>query len=84
MASLHEAQTVNLTNVFLDDNAAATLANGLRENTTVTRINLLRNRIGDEGVSTLAGALKLNTTVTDINFTSIILKPMVRWRLLTR
>jgi Ran GTPase-activating protein (RanGAP) involved in mRNA processing and transport len=42
-----------------------TLANALKENTTVTEINLSHNQIRDEGASALADALKVNTSVTN-------------------
>jgi len=44
----------------------AALAEALKTNTTVTKVDLSGNEIGDSGVVALVDALKTNTTVTEI------------------
>jgi hypothetical protein len=67
MESLHELQLVDLAGAWVDNDDVQTLANALKENMTVTVVNLCDNEIGAEGASALADALKENTTVTEIH-----------------
>jgi Ran GTPase-activating protein (RanGAP) involved in mRNA processing and transport len=67
IASLHEIQSVELKNANIDAEGASALADALKANTSLTKIDIAANRIGNEGVSALADALKLNTSVTNIN-----------------
>jgi hypothetical protein len=64
---LHKTQTVDLLTAGIGDARATTLANGLRENTTVTSINLYMNTVGAEGALALADALKVNTLLRVID-----------------
>jgi Ran GTPase-activating protein (RanGAP) involved in mRNA processing and transport len=75
VALLHETRSVDLTlagsqwspysTIYADD--ASALAIALKENTSVTRINLCRHQIGNNGASAFADALGVNTSVTSIN-----------------
>ena len=49
---------------------ALALADGLRQNATVTELNLKCNRIGDEGARALADGLRENATMAwmELNF----------------
>ncbi|KAL0238607.1 hypothetical protein GEMRC1_013080 [Eukaryota sp. GEM-RC1] len=51
----------------IGNEGAIALAEALKVNSTVTRINLEFNSIGNEGAIALAEALKVNSTVTRIN-----------------
>jgi hypothetical protein len=63
MESPHEMQSVELERKGIDDYGVKTLANGLKENTTVTDINFCSNEIRVKGASALADVLRVNTTV---------------------
>ena len=43
------------------------IGEALKENTSLTRINLSNNKIGDEGGKAIGVALKVNTTLTWID-----------------
>jgi Ran GTPase-activating protein (RanGAP) involved in mRNA processing and transport len=64
MESLHEMQSVNLAKAGIDNDSIRMLANALKENKSVTKIDLRANKIGAKGASALADALKVNKTVT--------------------
>jgi hypothetical protein len=49
--SLHETQSVDVQRARIDNDKAEMLAIALKENTTVTNINLRQNQIGDEGAT---------------------------------
>jgi hypothetical protein len=62
LESLHEMQSVNLQGAGIGVDCVLSLANALKENTTVTKITLTytNNGINDEGAAALADALKVN------------------------
>ena len=51
----------------IDDAAAAVIAAVLEANTTLTNLDLSRNRVGPAGAESLATALKTNTTLTNLD-----------------
>ncbi|KAL0239844.1 hypothetical protein GEMRC1_009952 [Eukaryota sp. GEM-RC1] len=55
---------------FIGDEGALALADVLKVNTSIKRIELSHNDIGHEGTFALAGVLKVNTTITNINLMS--------------
>jgi Ran GTPase-activating protein (RanGAP) involved in mRNA processing and transport len=58
IASLHEAQVVDLKRANIDDEGAVALADALKANTSGTEIDISENQISDVGASALADALK--------------------------
>lgn len=54
----------------LGENGAIAIAEMLKENTTVTDLDLSNNEIGDNGAIAIAEMLKDNITITDVNFSS--------------
>jgi hypothetical protein len=58
------------TDATLSDNFASikALAEVLKTNTTLTKLNLSKNSIGNQGASAFAEALKTNTTLTTLDF----------------
>lgn len=75
LQALHRRLIVNdetLSVIYLGSNSVTAedvviLADGLRQNVTVTKLNLMDNNIGDEGTSALADCLHENVTLTDIS-----------------
>jgi hypothetical protein len=67
---LHEMQSVDMGEGGNDDDGVKTLANALKENTTVTEISIFHNEIGAKGAAALADALEVNTSVTTISLLS--------------
>lgn len=59
---------INLSIEEITDNQAKTLAEALKENSTVRRINIQHNKISDEGIVEIINALKKNKAIEDINF----------------
>ena len=57
----------NLHSKKIGDAGAATLARDLRDNTSITAINLAYNAIGAAGAASLADLLSHNTSITEIN-----------------
>jgi len=51
----------------IGDEGAATLAEALKHNTSLTTLDLRGNRIGDEGAAMLAEAVQHNTSLTTLN-----------------
>jgi Ran GTPase-activating protein (RanGAP) involved in mRNA processing and transport len=84
MESLHELQIVDLAYADIDNDGVTTLANALKDNTTVKKINLYDNDISDEGAAALADALKVNTSVTTIDLRENKSVTRVQRRLQTR
>ncbi|KAL0238378.1 hypothetical protein GEMRC1_012851 [Eukaryota sp. GEM-RC1] len=60
----------NSKNEHIGNDGAIALADALKVNSTVTKINLECNSIGTEGAIALADALKVNSTVTKISLSS--------------
>ncbi len=55
-----------LKNCSITQHGATAIADGLRNNSTLRRLNLDRNRIGDEGMAALSKALP-HTSLTSIS-----------------
>jgi Ran GTPase-activating protein (RanGAP) involved in mRNA processing and transport len=51
---------------IIEDYAIA-IANMIKENTTIVKLNLERNRLGITGIDVIADALRVNTTITNLN-----------------
>jgi hypothetical protein len=45
---------------IINDEGAAIIADGLRQNTTLTTLNLRNNKIGNEGLAAIASAMRVN------------------------
>jgi Ran GTPase-activating protein (RanGAP) involved in mRNA processing and transport len=46
---------------------AIAIANMIKENTTIVKLNLERNCLGEIGIDVIADALRVNTTITNLN-----------------
>ncbi|PFX18326.1 Nucleotide-binding oligomerization domain-containing protein 2 [Stylophora pistillata] len=62
-----QVKSVSLRSGEMNDDGAVILANVLKENRTVTNLNLSRNNIGDDGATGLAEALKSNVSLKELN-----------------
>ncbi|KAL6069141.1 Myotubularin-like phosphatase domain [Balamuthia mandrillaris] len=60
-------EVLDLSNCYLDDFAAAQLAEALASNNTVIEIDLQSNLIGDEGLALICRMLRTNRTLTSLN-----------------
>ncbi len=58
--------TINLSYDTIGDEGAKYVAEALKVNTSLTKIDLADNNIGDEGAKDVAEALKVNTSLTKI------------------
>eukprot|EP01125_Pyxidicula_operculata_P021013 TRINITY_DN7933_c0_g1_i1.p1 TRINITY_DN7933_c0_g1~~TRINITY_DN7933_c0_g1_i1.p1 ORF type:complete len:326 (-),score=36.54 TRINITY_DN7933_c0_g1_i1:33-896(-) len=58
---------LKLSSARIDDLGAKKIAEGLKNNFTLTELNLSRNRIGEEGVKCLSEALKTNNSITTLD-----------------
>ena len=56
-----------MTNNDIGSRGATVLADALKYNNTLTRLNLCLNGIGDAGAESLAEALKTNTALTELD-----------------
>ena len=75
-------ESVDLCGVGIGDAGATKLAGMLRENETVTTMNLRFNQIGDEGARALADGLRENETVTTMRLSNNrIGNEGARWRM---
>ena len=70
LGSSLELQTLRCRNATINAANAVVLADVLKSNTTVTKLDLSRNFIGDSGAAGLAEALKSNTTLTVLNMSN--------------
>ena len=57
---------MNLTGNYVGDTSAASLAEAMRVNKTLTQLDLSYNNIGDTGATSLAEAVKFNATLTKL------------------
>ena len=70
LGSSLELQTLRCRNATINAANAVVLADVLKSNTTVTKLDLSCNFIGDSGAAGLAEALKYNTTLTVLNMSN--------------
>ncbi|XP_009815642.2 leiomodin-3 [Gavia stellata] len=61
-------KTFSLANVGADDNVAFTLANMLRENRSITTLNIDSNFISGKGIVAIMRCLQYNETLTELRF----------------
>ncbi|NXE12036.1 LMOD3 protein, partial [Lophotis ruficrista] len=61
-------KTFSLANVGADDNVAFALANMLRENRTITTLNIDSNFISGKGIVAIMRCLQYNETLTELRF----------------
>uniref|UniRef100_A0A8C0FH34 Leiomodin-3 n=1 Tax=Bubo bubo TaxID=30461 RepID=A0A8C0FH34_BUBBB len=61
-------KTFSLANVGADDNVAFALANMLRENRSITTLNIDSNFISGKGIVAIMRCLQYNETVTELRF----------------
>ncbi|NXS47244.1 LMOD3 protein, partial [Balaeniceps rex] len=61
-------KTFSLANVGADDNVAFALANMLRENRSITTLNIDSNCISGKGIVAIMRCLQYNETVTELRF----------------
>ncbi|NXL27012.1 LMOD3 protein, partial [Glaucidium brasilianum] len=61
-------KTFSLANVGADDNVAFALANMLRENRSITTVNIDSNFISGKGIVAIMRCLQYNETVTELRF----------------
>jgi len=64
--ALEEFNSIHLVGNFIGDKGAKLIAEALKENKTLTWLNLCRNDIGDEGAKLIAEALRINKTLTTL------------------
>ena len=70
LGSALELQTLRCRNATINAANAVVLADVLKSNTTMTKLDLSRNFVGDSGAAGLAEALKSNTTLTVLNMSN--------------
>ena len=56
---------------IIGNKGAVSIAQSLKENKTLTILELSGNQIGDEGACAISEALKVNTTLSNITFRKI-------------
>ncbi|CAJ0919781.1 unnamed protein product [Ranitomeya imitator] len=61
-------KTFSMTNVGADENAAFTLANMLRENRSITTLNIESNFITGKGIVAIVRCLQFNESLTELRF----------------
>ena len=59
---------INLCNKSIDDDAAAVIAFGLRNNMTVRRLDVSKNQISDDGMVAIINSLSTNITIEELKF----------------
>ncbi|KAM4022869.1 leiomodin-3 [Anomaloglossus baeobatrachus] len=61
-------KTFSMTNVGADENAAFTIANMLRENRSITTLNIESNFITGKGIVAIVRCLQFNESLTELRF----------------
>ena len=60
-------QTIDLSNLAVNDDAVCLIAFGLHNNTTVKKLDLSYNNITDDGAVIISNSLKLNRTINELD-----------------
>ncbi|XP_074861136.1 leiomodin-3 [Carettochelys insculpta] len=68
MKKTKNVKTLSLANVGADDNVAFALANMLRENRSITTLNIDSNFISGKGIVAIMRCLQYNETLTELRF----------------
>eukprot|EP00121_Abeoforma_whisleri_P012150 Awhi_evm2s11212 len=61
-----EVRTLTLRRLSIDTNGAEKIANMLKENQTLTKLNVGYNKLGSVGLHPIVEALKVNTSLTSL------------------